>query len=66
MVSAACAISTSFLQSLIAARLTARTRVDLRLDDPFVAADFGGAISGLLGAIGEASTRNWHAKLRKQ
>jgi len=40
--------------------------MDLRLDDPFVAADFGGAIGGLLGTVGDASTRNWHAKLRKQ
>ena len=54
------------LAQLDAARLTARTRMDLRLDDPFVAADFRRAIVGLLGTVGDASTRNWHAKLRKQ
>ena len=54
------------LAQLDAARLTARTRVDLRLDDPLLPPISARAIGGLLGAVGEASTRNWHAKIRKQ
>ena len=51
---------------LDAAGLAAGARMDLRLDDPLAAADLGGAIGGLLGAVGEAAAGNRHAELRKK
>jgi hypothetical protein len=44
-----------------AARLAARARMDLRLHDPLVAADLGGAIGRLLGAVGEAAAGDRNA-----
>ena len=51
---------------LDAAGLAAGAGVDLRLDDPLAAADLGGAIGGLLGAVGEAAARDRHAELREK
>src|SRR5690606_18800 len=51
---------------LDAAGLAARTRMNLRLDDPLGTADLVGSIGRLLGAIGQATARNRNPESRKQ
>ena len=44
------------------ARRAAAAGMDLRLDDPGIAAQFAGAIACLFGAVGQAAARDGHAE----
>lgn len=51
---------------LDAAGLAAGTGVDLCFDDPLFAADLGGTVARLLGAVRQSAARNRHAELGEQ
>ena len=54
------------LAQLDAARLAARTGVNLRLHGPVPAAEFGGAVDGLVGRVGHRAALDWHAEPGQQ